>query len=115
MFAEGFESILGAGRSKSAGRWFQGRNAHLIKSDKKHERNEESEKYFENHLKYEYDHEIESGADWRGDLDALTDEANRKKQLLKDIVKSFNRDCSNGMVDYFDRAFYDSYKIKVVD
>lgn len=78
-------------------------------------KNEESEKYFENHLRFEYDHEIEGGADWRGDLDALTDEANRKKQLLKDIVNSFNRDCSNGMVDYFDRAFYDHYKIKVVD
>ena len=32
MFEEGFESILGAGRSKSAGRWFQGRNAHRIRN-----------------------------------------------------------------------------------
>ena len=60
-------------------------------------------------------HEIHHGAGWRGDLDALTDEANKKHQLLKDIVNSFNRDCSNGMIDYFDRDFYDSYYFKVVD
>ena len=77
--------------------------------------NEEAEKYFQAHLKYQYDHEIHHGAGWRGDLDALTDEANKKLQLLKDIVNSFNRDCSNGMIDYFDRDFYDSYYFKVVD
>ena len=77
--------------------------------------NEEAEKYFQAHLKYEYDHEIKYCAGCSGDLDALTDEANKKKQLLKDIVNSFNRDCSNGMIDYFDRDFYDSYYFKVID
>ena len=78
---------------------------------------EEAERIINGHLLYEYEHEIEHGLDWRnsGNIDAYTDETNKKKQLLKDIVNSFNRDCSNGMIDYFDRSFYDYYHIKLID
>ena len=76
---------------------------------------EKAEKIKNGHLLYEYENEIEHGLNYHDTLDALTDEANQKRQLLKDIVKSFNRDCSNGMIDYFDRSFYDHYVLKVID
>lgn len=34
------------------------------------------------------------------------------EETVKAIVSSFNSDHSNGMVDYFDRGFYDNYKWK---
>ena len=77
---------------------------------------EKAQKIKNGHLLYRYNAEISHGVDWKSEtLDALTDEANKKRQLLKEIVSSFNRDCSNGMIDYFDRSFYDHYVLKVID
>lgn len=43
----------------------------------------------------------------------LTKAANEKLRTVKAIVDSYNRDCSNSMVDYFDRDIYDHYCFKV--
>ena len=45
---------------------------------------------------------------------AYTEEGNRKLNLLYEIVKSYNRDCSEVQIDYFDRDIYDFYKVKKV-
>lgn len=34
-------------------------------------------------------------------------------ETVQSIVDSYNRDCSNSMVDFFDRAIYDNYSIKI--
>lgn len=49
-----------------------------------------------------------------GYQDALTEDARKKYETVKAIVNSYNRDCSNSMVDYFDRDIYDSYVFKIV-
>ena len=79
------------------------------------ERPDEAEKIRIGFMKYEYNHEIDHEAGSLDGLDALTDEAEQRRQLLKKIVTSYNRDCSNSMIDYFDRAFYDHYSLKVID
>jgi len=79
------------------------------------EKPEEAEKIKQGHLVYEYENQIKSGAGYRTPLEVLTEEAEKKRQLLKTIVSSFNRDCSNSMIDYFDRSFYDHYYFKVVE
>lgn len=45
----------------------------------------------------------------------LRESASKRYNLMQEIVSTYNRDCSNGMVDYFDRDIYDSYDIKVVE
>lgn len=45
----------------------------------------------------------------------LTDGGLAKLDMARRIVGSYNRDCSNSMIDYFDRAIYDDYVIKFVD
>ena len=45
----------------------------------------------------------------------LKDSARTRFDLLKTIVASYNRDCSNAMIDYFDRAIYDNYSFKIVE
>lgn len=47
------------------------------------------------------------------ELDVLTDRGNKILSTVCAIVDSYNRDCSNGMVDYFDRDIYDSYTFKI--
>lgn len=47
-------------------------------------------------------------------VEIFTNEANKRFQLLQDIVSSYNRDCSNSQLDYFDRDIYDSYRFKLV-
>lgn len=44
----------------------------------------------------------------------LAPEAVKRYKLMCEIVSSYNRDCSNSMIDYFDRDIYDSYCIKIV-
>ena len=46
-------------------------------------------------------------------VDVLTDAGNAKYSTVQAIVDSYNRDCSNSMVDYFDRDIYDHYTFKV--
>jgi hypothetical protein len=81
----------------------------------KSENPDEAEKIRIGFMKYEYQREIKHDAGRLDALDALTDEAEQRRQLLKKIITSYNRDCSNSMVDYFDRAFYDHYSLKVID
>lgn len=47
------------------------------------------------------------------DIDVLREEASRKYNLVKEIVTSYNRDCSNSQIDYFDRDIYDHYTFKI--
>lgn len=76
---------------------------------------EDAEKIMNGHKLYEYEHQIKYGAGNRGELEALTENGEKRRQLLFRIVSSFNRDCSNSMIDYFDRSFYDDYTFKVVE
>lgn len=43
----------------------------------------------------------------------LTDEGAEILKTAHAIVSSYNRDCTNSMIDYFDRDIYDDYAIKV--
>jgi hypothetical protein len=45
--------------------------------------------------------------------EVLTSEAAAKLDAVKAIVSSYNKDCSNSMVDYFDRDIYDWYTFKI--
>ena len=47
------------------------------------------------------------------ECDVLTEKGNKIHSTVCAIVDSYNRDCSNGMVDYFDRDIYDSYTFKI--
>ena len=47
------------------------------------------------------------------DAEVLTKSAADKLETVKAIVDSYNRDCSNGMIDYFDRDIYDNYSFKI--
>lgn len=77
---------------------------------------EKAEKIMNGHVLYEYEAQIEHGAGYKNNpLEVLTEGAEKRRQLLFNIVSSFNRDCSNSMIDYFDRSFYDDYKFKVVE
>lgn len=68
----------------------------------------------ENVLKTEYDLAIKRMTNYgTPDTDVMTDSAAKKYELAKSIVNSYNRDCSNSMVDYFDRDIYDKYRIKI--
>ena len=56
---------------------------------------------------------IETSSYYRTAPDILTDEAAARFNLAVTILTSYNKDCSNSMIDYFDRDIYDSYYIKV--
>ncbi len=58
---------------------------------------------------------IETSSYYRTAPDILTDEAAARFNLAVTILTSYNKDCSNSMIDYFDRDIYDSYYIKVVE
>ena len=45
--------------------------------------------------------------------EVLKPSALKRFELCSDIVNSYNRDCSNSQVDYFDRSIYDHYSVKV--
>lgn len=68
----------------------------------------------ENIVQTAYNTALSRMNDW-GDFDKtiLTDEAYLKCELARHIVDSYNRDCSNSMVDYFDRDIYDHYRVKI--
>ena len=57
------------------------------------------------------DHDVFYG---RSYADIFTTRFLDKLRLVKEIVDSFNYDNSNSMVDYFDRGFYEHYKLKAV-
>lgn len=43
----------------------------------------------------------------------LTPAAAARYEKAVSIVDEYNRDCSNAMIDYFDRRIYDNYRIKI--
>ena len=43
----------------------------------------------------------------------LRENAAKRFEVLQKIVSSYNRDCTNSMVDYFDRDIYDDYCFKI--
>lgn len=50
---------------------------------------------------------------YHGGEDVLTEAGNKKFDTVRAIVNSYNRDCSNSQVDYFDRDIYDHYAFKI--
>lgn len=46
--------------------------------------------------------------------EVLTDSARAKFDTVQAIVNSYNKDCSNAMIDYFDRDIYDHYSFKII-
>lgn len=48
-----------------------------------------------------------------GQLEALTNEGNEILNTVQRILTSYNRDNSNGQIDYFDTAFYSKIAFKV--
>lgn len=61
----------------------------------------------------EVKHLTEGGNSHKGTLDILTDAGNAKFEAVQAIVSSYNRDCTNSMIDYFDRDIYDWYTFKI--
>ena len=55
----------------------------------------------------------ESGNCHGREIDELNERGNAKYKTVLAIVDSYNRDCSNSMVDYFDRDIYDHYTFKI--
>ena len=47
------------------------------------------------------------------DVAVLNEAGQKKLETVLAIVDSYNRDCSNSMVDYFDRSIYDHYTFKI--
>ena len=47
------------------------------------------------------------------DVAILTESGNKILSTVHAIVCSYNHDCSNSMIDYFDRGIYDHYSFKV--
>lgn len=106
----------------AAGRWnyYTDENGHIrdIYGDKYYGLSEEEqEDLFDNIKKTSYDlavhHLTESGNCHGHEIDVLTDAGNAKYSTVQAIVNSYNRDCSNSMVDYFDRDIYDHYTFKI--
>ena len=56
---------------------------------------------------------VTSGHTIYGDVSVFTASGKKKHDTVRAIVHSYNRDCSNTMVDYFDRSIYDSYAFKL--
>jgi len=66
-------------------------------------------------IKYSYERAIKglNTSSTYGDTKALKQSALDRFAVLKKIVASYNRDCSNSMIDYFDRDIYDHYSFKI--
>ena len=47
------------------------------------------------------------------DVAVLNESGQKKLEIVLAIVGSYNRDCSNSMIDYFDRSIYDHYTFKI--
>jgi hypothetical protein len=67
---------------------------------------------FSEEWKEKHPYDVEHGYTQHGDHEeAVTPEAFRVISKVKAFTQSFNYDDSDGMIDYFDRGFYDSYHI----
>lgn len=112
----------GNGFQVMAGRWnyYTDENGHIrdIYGEEYYSLPEEQQaELFENIKRTSYDlavkHLTESGNLHGKEIDVLTEAGNAKYKTVQAIVDSYNRDCSNSMVDYFDRDIYDHYTFKV--
>lgn len=69
-------------------------------------------------LRYEYDRRVDCIKSGRGSFryaaDVLNADAFNTSLFMMNIVDSYNRDCSDAMTDYFDRAICDMYEYKYV-
>lgn len=78
---------------------------------------EEQKKMLENIKQTEYDleraHLTNNNVCFSGEMEMLTETGNKKLSTAREIVSSYNRDCSNSMIDYFDRSIYDHYSFKI--
>lgn len=77
---------------------------------------EEQKPMFENIKRTAYELKVKHLTDTSysfSDIEVLREEANKKFELVKRIVTSYNRDCSNSQIDYFDRDIYDHYTFKI--
>ena len=67
---------------------------------------------FSEEWKEKHPYDVENGYTQHGDYEkALTPEAFRVMSKIRKFVLSWNYDDSDGMIDYFDRGFYDHYEI----
>lgn len=71
---------------------------------------------FSDEWKQKHPHEVETGYTQHADFkDVVTHEAFAVISKVKAFANSFNYDDSDGMIDYFDRGFYDHYHIGKFD
>lgn len=112
------KNITSVWKVSSVGGWVQYRDENnnikdMHIQDAAERINNGEEKLLENILRTRYDinkqHLTTNEA--RGDI--LTAKGKKKLETARAIVASYNRDCSNSMVDYFDRSIYDWYRFKV--
>lgn len=80
---------------------------------------EEKQNLLERIIRKAYDNAVQSltcnsNRFYDDGCEILTAEGNEIFKTVHDIVASYNRDCSNSMIDYFDRDIYDDYAFKVV-
>jgi hypothetical protein len=77
------------------------------------ERVETLENITRTHYQRAKDHLKTDSCGYEDGSDILRPDAVNKYSIVKKIVASYNRDCSNSMVDYFDRDIYDHYSFKL--
>lgn len=58
---------------------------------------------------------LEDSTSHNSNESVLTEDANKRFETVRAIVSSYNRDCSNSMIDYFDRDIYDHYTFKFAE
>ena len=66
-------------------------------------------------LRFDYDCAVDRLTCSSPDVSVLCGPAREKYETAVKIVTSYNRDDSDIMTDYFDRAIYDRYEFKVID
>lgn len=110
------------------GRWFNGcfgwldyeedgRHADIHQDKFVNLPQDEKAELLEKIISYAYKHAKErltcSGTGHSDYKEILTESAQARFSTLLQIVASYNKDCSNSMVDYFDRDIYDHYCFKI--
>lgn len=75
--------------------------------------NNGEEELIEKIVSAKYSHEKASLTNGEARDDILTESGKYKLATVKQIVSTYNKDCSNGMIDYFDRDIYDWYRFKI--
>lgn len=81
-----------------------------------HRDTEVSDEIKEKIIKTEYELAVKNllnSSCFGGESEILSESGNRKLDAAHRIVTAYNRDCSNTMIDYFDRDIYDHYAFKI--